>query len=98
MQRNHTHIYMQFGCIISHSEFHLRFFKSMIIGLHLAGVHTQVLHYHGYWCTHLVALDCPLPALFLSSYRCGLRLQGSAAAAGHISSLRDKVRLHREDQ
>lgn len=33
-----------------------------------------------------------------SSCRCGLRLQGSSAAAGHISSLRDQVCLHRKDQ
>ena len=32
------------------------------------------------------------------SHRCGLRLQGPAAAARHIPGVRDQVRLHREDQ
>lgn len=43
-----------------------------------------------------------LPAFFFfslpASCRCGLWLQGSAAAAGHISGVRDQVRLYRKDQ
>lgn len=34
----------------------------------------------------------------LASCRCGLWLQGSAAAAGHFSGLRDQVCLYRKDQ
>lgn len=51
-------------------------------------------------CDQILNSPEALRALTLSNacpFRCGVRLQGTPAAAGDLSGLRDQVHFHRED-